>query len=439
MSRISATPDTSFSNDDQPSKRTKRMKRESEPPATQEALTLPSPESAADTSPYSPPAADADEDEADADADADTTDACSDRSADFCEEAIQQAETTIDNHSRGRPPSRAHATFHLGGQQAFERLHHRLEERRLLDVFRALRPAWNATTGNLRLLMIPSVLHETLQHFISSALNQELDRIACEYPPLLRFRRNLKGAGHSNVEKFAQSDLPVFLKSPDGQFRYIESSEPSPTFIFEIAYSQTEEDLDQTVQEYYEDGPATATILAVNIEYAPPHIRSAHDHCHRGSMSWYTMIPDDDAGDDTDVISTTIRRMMNGQVFRDKDGRARPGQLEIPFELFLPFAVREQAGPLARQAKLRLSFEALANEVKDAEMLQRQREEARRVQKEQPPARKKRVIKWVDEDDDEVFRQTKVPERKRQKTTPTMPTRATRSTSRPRRSSRLSV
>lgn len=328
-------------------------------------------------------------------------------------------------------------TYHLD-QILYELLYHKLAEHGgLLQYFEDdIRKSWNAATGKLTLHFMATRVHELFKEKLGLAIHQELDRIARK-PSLLPFRNKITSAGHSRVQKKGTFRAPVFDKSPDGQLIY--KSALYPPFIFEIAYSQREKSLQETVDEFFENAPGKiCTILAVEIEYAEAKDRLAEDHHHAASVSLWTTEPTEDGID--------IHCLMNAQRFRNRDGSHLPGIVAMPFSSFLPIKERNKLPSTAidAEAEVHLDFADLSEFVRLAEVAQRISDEGISPSPSVSPApapspTRPKKLRWLDHEGN-VTREAKMiePKRRRLQSPSRLPVRPqTRSASRPRRSDRL--
>ncbi|CAJ2510959.1 Uu.00g065840.m01.CDS01 [Anthostomella pinea] len=421
-----STPGTSFSSDEKPSRRVgKKQKREI-------PFSLPSPHPS-DTYPAEQSPSEASQSEA---PQSDEPNPSGDEVQDIYElPSIQEAFETIRDHARQLPPESESATFDLGGQEAYIELHRRLEESKLLEVFRELRKEWDACTGILIIRLMPaSPLHEALQNHVTCTIHSELNRVAREFPALKPFRDKIIGSDHAAVQT-GRSQIPTFESSPDGQMSYLGPNTTSSPFLFEVAYSQSDKDLCGKVMNYFNNGHGIMTVLTLNVEHAAKDVRKAESHSHCGRVSLYTItyedegaVPDgnEEGAASNDVVDTssdddtlanssddsagTLRRLMR-EVFRDAGGNAQQGEVAIPFECFLPRAARSSASPAAKQATVRLSFEGLATALANGEALQRSSDIA--------PSRKRKAAKWVMVDEEQgVFQRVARPKRQKTKSLP---------------------
>lgn len=326
-------------------------------------------------------------------------------------------------------------TFHLD-QTLYELLYRKLAEHDgLLQYFENdIRKSWNAATGKLTLQFMATRVHELFKEKLGLAIHQELDRIARK-PSLRPFRKKILSAGHSKVQKKGTLRAPVFDKSPDGQFIY--KSALYPPFVFEIAYSQREQSLQATVDEFFENAPGKiCTVLAVEIEYAEAKDRLAEDHHHAASVSLWTTEPTEDGID--------IHCLMNAQRFRNRDGSHLSGTVAMPFSSFLPIKERSKLPPTATDAEVHLNFVDLSEFVRLAEEAQRISDKGISPSPSVSPAAepsptRPTKLRWLDHQGN-VTREAKMiePKRRRLQSPSRLPVRPqTRPASRPRRSDRL--
>jgi hypothetical protein len=278
---------------------------------------------------------------------------------------------------------------------------------------------------------MPTPLHDVFKRSVESAIESQLRHIT-EHTPF-----KIISGSHSDVQRrkdrFA---IPIFDKSPDGQFYYKSDSDTTdfryPPFILEVAYSQEERDLRQTATSFLRTMPGQiCTILAIDIEYLRQEKR--RKNCHTASLSLWTTRKEQ--GRDG-----ALRLSCSTHEFRDKDGRALPGELVLPLDFFLPLDKRSENSTCGDSADsdIRLSFSRLSEFIDEAEERQRIFDATPT-----PPLRPKRIntLIWEDGDGD-VTEEKLESEPKRQKTgpepAPTIRTRSrTRSLSQPRRSERI--
>lgn len=236
LDSMGSTPETSFGSDD--SHRRNLWTRRTGPTPSK----LPSPQLS-------------DKDRAGSETDGvhetDTSDAEGGEVDEVDEHEINRAYQTTWDISRGLPRSSfaSNPTFRFcRGQRSYERLHQKLSEHRgLLDHFENLRKDWVAATGVLVLrIMPPRPLHGIFKSLLFLAIEKELDRVARCSPALRPFRDKLCPGSASAIEKRKRhSRVSQFEKSPDGQWLY--EGELYPPFLYEVAYSQEDENLVEKV------------------------------------------------------------------------------------------------------------------------------------------------------------------------------------------------
>lgn len=152
-------------------------------------------------------------------------------------------------------------TFYLPrGQRSYDRLLATLEQKGLLEYFLDLRSRWNALTGRLTLIFMADPIHEVLKQEFDFELRTELNRLAVEYPSIQTLRNNIVAAGHAHIKRDG------WKRSPDGQGYY--ESFKYPSFVYEIAHSQRENDLNEAVDEYFDQLPGNVgALLTFKFDY----------------------------------------------------------------------------------------------------------------------------------------------------------------------------
>jgi len=141
---------------------------------------------------------------------------------------------------------------------------------------------------------------------------------------------------------------------------------PISPFIVEVAYSQDEKELRDTVMKYFKKFPGQiCTILSVKIQWAGEKRKFA-DHFHAASVSLWTS----EFSESNDVF---VRHMLDAAKFRDHEGHAMPGAVAIPLASFLPLKERDKHD-IPGHAELRLDFAGLASYVELGEARQRERD-----------------------------------------------------------------
>lgn len=297
----------------------------------------------------------------------------------------------IWDHFCGLPPSASSITFDLGGQATFEHLYERLDRRPgLLSYFEEqLWKEWDADTGVLLLRLVPMAepMHEVLKMKLDRAIDAELDRIARDMPALQPLREKIIQASHSHVKKKTRrSRAPEFWKVPDGQTHFASQGYRYPPFLVEVAYSQDEKELLNTVKTYFTRRfpGKICTILSIKVQWAEEHRRKLPGHFHAASVSLWTSA----SAEDDDVL---IRHVVDAS-FRDDKGRALPGAVAIPLASFLPLKERDSYD-IPAHAELRLDFADLAGYVELGEARQRERDRtASRSPTPQQPEKRVRVL-----------------------------------------------
>ncbi|KAI0417669.1 hypothetical protein F5X98DRAFT_374552 [Xylaria grammica] len=262
---------------------------------------------------------------------------------------------------------------------AYALLLHRFkaEGEQLLAYFKnKIRADWNATSCTLTLRLMPTHVHKGVQGKFQSALDKEIQRIANNYPQLQGLCAKLKSYIHADVKKNG------LTKSPDGQLLF--DGIKFPTFIFEVAYSQREKSLLETVTEYF-DICEMCTVVTFDIEYVPSTHRKLGSCSTVSSVSLFTSKEDKE--------NIIIQQVINRKIFR-QEKQALPGELTIPFQLLLPWKERDcQSLP---NVNLRFLFSELSDWVSKTEVRQQLQDATP-----SPPSHP-RKRKYVDEDGKEV-------------------------------------
>lgn len=341
---------------------------------------------------------------------------------------------TIWDHFCGLPPPASSVVFDLRDQATFESLYERLDRQPgLLSFFEAnIWKEWDADTGVLLLRLIPmaELIHEVTKMKLDYSIRTELNRIARDIPALQLLRDKILEGGHSHVKKKTrQSRAPTFWKVPDGQT--FAQGHCYPPFIIEVAYSQTEKELLDTVKTYFTKLPGqVCTILSIKIQFAEEQRRKSPGHCHAASVSLWTSA----LSEDNDIL---IRHAVDAE-FRNNKGHPVPGAITIPLASFLPLKERDQHD-IPAHAELRLDFSDLASYVALGEARQRERDES--VSRSPTPQPKQRVRVLFADLDGAIVDEHVMPSKKRRTgsvgSVPTVSRSRTRSQSKPRRSSRI--
>ncbi|KAI1753485.1 hypothetical protein F4782DRAFT_529362 [Xylaria castorea] len=214
-------------------------------------------------------------------------------------------------------------TFCFQGKRSYEKLRRKLQDGDgcLLRYFdESLRKDWNAETGELALRLMPSSLYELVEELLVDAIKGELDRVAKANHSLQAIRKDIRDSSHASLHN-SSIEYPVSVyKPPDGQFFY-DDIRGAP-FVIEISYSEKEHELLTRIKEYFIYLHSVSTVLAVDIEYAPPEIPQAPDYTHRATVCLWT------AKRTGETIDIQRHKKAN---FRG-NGQAVPGQLIIPFK-----------------------------------------------------------------------------------------------------------
>lgn len=348
--------------------------------------------------------------------------------------AVEQAYQAIWDSFCGLPAT-TNPTFHLRNQKSYESLHQKLathaRDRQLLQHFEDTRKDWDAATGDLTLRLMATPLHDVFKRCIESAIESQLSRIT-EHAPF-----KILSGSHSKIQnrKDNPSAVPLFDKSPDGQFYY--NSDPNttdhyryPPFVLEVAYSQDEQDLRQTATSFLRNmAGEILTVLTIDIQYLK-HKERKGGNCHTASLSLWTA--NEEQGRDG-----ALRVSCSTHEFRGKDGKALPGELVLPLDLFLPLDKRG-GNPADGESEVRLSFSRLSGFIDEAEERQRIAD----ATPSPPRLRSKRANTLIWEGVDGDVTEEKLasgPKRRKTGSEPTtIGTRSrTRSLSQPRRSDRV--
>lgn len=277
-------------------------------------------------------------------------------------EAIEQAYQTIWDSFCGLPLPDHNPTFYLRDQESYEELYHRLGKHQgLLRHFEEIiRKDWD-DTGVLTLLLMSTPIHEVVTSCLESVIDQELKRVADQHPALKPFCERLVNTGHARIQhKIPHGRAPDFEKSPDGQIRW--KGARHPPFIFEIAFSQDAEDLNNKVVKLFEKLPGKLCMaLGIDIDYREREGRRA-GFCYAARASLWTS--------DLDGDTITVTCLMDSRPFRDENGIALPGEVVLPFQYFMPTAERRNLPPPNPGSDIHLSFASLSETINVAMEIQ---------------------------------------------------------------------
>jgi hypothetical protein len=235
----------------------------------------------------------------------------------------------------------------------------------------------------LRLMARP--LHEFFKDSITQAINKELDHTAELHPPLRPFRQKLRTGGNASIQKQRRGSrsAPVFNKSPDSQWHY--KNERYPPVVLKVAYSQDEDNLDDKVMQIFKHLQGrVCTVVGFKITYIRREGRKTGTHT--ASLSVWTSTQQDD--------ELVVRQATDSKVFRDPHGLAAPGELNLPFEWFLPIKERTRLPP-DLGAKIRLPFAHICELLGDAEQRQRTIEASTSPSLPGSPGSPKRAVKRI--------------------------------------------
>lgn len=211
----------------------------------------------------------------------------------------------------------------------------------------------------------------------------------------------ITSGGDSRIRrKSRRRRAPEFEASPDEQWHY--KGTRHPPFVLEVGYSQDGDDRDHKVTGLFEQLPGRiCTVLRIDITYIERQERSRSSHS--AFVSLWTSHDEDNGG-------LRVRSVLHNQIFRTDHGQAQPGDLVLPFELFVPSGLRGQLpDDLGPEADVRVTFAALSDLVSEAE--QRQRDCEGTISPSPAPERYKRVI--FERPDGTVAKVTEVPAKRR--------------------------
>lgn len=134
-----------------------------------------------------------------------------------------------------------------------------------------------------------------------------------------------------------------------------------PPFVLEAGYSQNEQKLGQTATSFLKNMKGEIlTVLTIDIQYLKH--KERRGNCHTASLSLWTT--KQVQGRD-DALSMSCSK----HEFRGEDGKALPGELVLPLDLFLPLDRR--GGNSDAESEVRLSFSRLSEFIDEAEERQR--------------------------------------------------------------------
>lgn len=361
----------------------------------------------------------------------------SDRASEDTCEAIEHAYQVIWDSFCGQPAAKD-LSFDLRSQRNYERLYQQLSEHPGLEGHfdDEIRKDWNATSGRLTLrLMPPSPVHDIFGDLVKDAINKELDRISEKFSALQPFRHKIVSGGTARIRKRRRtSRIPELEKSPDAQWHY--SGIQYPAFVLEVAYSEDEESLLDKVKEFFACFQGDiSSILGFDITYPKGERRSTFTH--NASLTLWTS--------QQEGSRLRVQTPLNGRSFR-ADGHAVPGDLILPFKLFVPLKAQNRLPlDLGPDADVRIAFANLCNFLEEAERHQNDMEPTTSPS---PPPEGEQGIKRVtfEDEDGSVTWDAEVSAPKRRRVedadVPLGRTRSqtrsqTRSVSQTRRSSRL--
>ncbi|KAI1737903.1 hypothetical protein F4680DRAFT_450580 [Xylaria scruposa] len=270
---------------------------------------------------------------------------------------IPNAQKAIRDLSRG-DHFLSDKTFFLD-KDSYDELVGGLEKETVKCFESQVRSDWNPDTGKLTLRATACWIHAGIQNSLRVALVRELDKIG-ESHGFKELRRNLRTDGNL-LSIGTKTNIDDAHISPSDQFH--DSSTKTSHFIVEILYNKKSVNIEDKVREIFEYIPSVRTILIIEVH----RLRSGRK-CTAQVSLWESKARDDKA-DHRRIIPWV------NDVFLDKD-KPRPGQLEIPFELFCSPGKKSQHRQSQRrqsqrrqsqrsQKMLTITYQELANMVKE--------------------------------------------------------------------------
>lgn len=128
--------------------------------------------------------------------------------------------------------------------------------------------------------------------------------------------------------------------------------EEYPTFIYEIAHSESEEGLHESADEYFDKlSDSTGAILAFKLSY---NRKRDPDFAYSATVSFFGAWEHED--------SLWQKRIINNETFWESGQPPRPRRFVIPFELLIPFEERKKLPSEMRSDGLGSGDAAVASE-----------------------------------------------------------------------------
>ncbi|KAI0865141.1 hypothetical protein F4860DRAFT_462474 [Xylaria cubensis] len=310
----------------------------------------------------------------------------SSKASDLTSEAsvIDRIVKVMLNHQRGIIPNK-NPKFHLEEKQ-YDQLLDTLQKADLEEYFNNyIRYQWNADSGELELLLIATPLHEGFLGSLDRELGRQIERLE-QNPAIAPFAEELEIFRHAEV---ATEDERLKM-SPDGQFRYKESD--VPPIVYEVAHNQSEFDVLNVCQTYLNRWPGQlGAVLGFNFSY--PAGRTGSEY-NASVFLWRA-----------DLVDCNGCRILEHKVVQHasfrKQGRALPGSLRIPFELFIPPHERSHLPSEARTAFINIDYDVLNRWFEKAERQERKRRNKLGCQQAQPASFD--AMKFFQEDGQQVL------------------------------------
>ncbi|KAI1738480.1 hypothetical protein F4680DRAFT_467418 [Xylaria scruposa] len=277
---------------------------------------------------------------------------------------IDRIVKVVLNHQRGKIPNK-NPEFHLERQQ-YDQLLDTLQKADLEEYFNNhIRYQWDANSGELELLFTTTPLHEGFLGSLDYELRRQIERLE-RNPAIAPFAEELEIFRHSESE----TGDGQLKKSPDGQFRYKDAE--VPTFVYKVGHSQSGVNVLKVCQTYLNQWPGQlGAVLGFNFSYRTGRTGSEYN---ASVFLWRA-----------DLVDRNGRRILEHKVVQHasfrKKGRALPGSLRIPFELFIPPHERSRLPSEARTAFININYNVLNRWLKRAERHERKRQERKRRNK----------------------------------------------------------
>ncbi|KAJ2984952.1 hypothetical protein NUW58_g5793 [Xylaria curta] len=267
------------------------------------------------------------------------------------DEAFQTIKASFDGK-----PTQSYPTFQFENPSSFQFLQNQLKNTVGLSQFfnNQVRFDWNAKTGNLVLRLMLTFVHEHVQNMVAGILEKEIRRIG-EDPDLKSVCEKILPGGQADITK---GGAKYFRKTPDGQLVF--KGTRHPTFVFEVAYSEEEKHILDKVEDYFYN-LRNCTVLSLDLSYAPPSTRTAEGHAHDGAVS----------------LSTSSPVYKGENIFI--------GEVEIPFQLLIPWEQRKDLPKSADAARVCIPFAELTEYLSTGEEEQRLRDSPPELSTPPPP------------------------------------------------------